>query len=253
MKHTTRLTCILICSAVLLAPSAYAKVLLDFGNNTSYRGASTASPDVNGNYWNSVDSSVYWINLRSADGTYSGINFGFTSVSGTDSYNGPAGDTSASGTPNHLYTNVVIDAVALGDLGIQAAVFDYYVSSTFTLQNLDPASHYHLTFFGSHKYNPTGNDTTWYYVCTSQNYSIATAIASNSLVVGVGAAHNQNTVVTISNIAPQFANSIWIRFQGAAGGNGYLNCMRIDVVPEPVLLLSGMGVLVLLGVRRHRC
>jgi hypothetical protein len=29
--------------------------------------------------------------------------------------------------------------------------------------------------------------------------------------------------------------------------------MSIEEIPEPVLMLSGMGVLVLLGVRRHRC
>jgi len=237
-----------------LASIAHAKVLLDFGNNTSYRGASTSSPDINGNYWNSVDSSVYWTNLRSADGSFSGINFGFTSVAGTDSYNGPAGDTSAQGTPNGLYTNAVINATALGDLGIQSAVFDFYVSSTFTIQNLDPASLYHLTFFGSHKYNPAGNDTTWYYVCRSNDYSIATAVASNSLLVGSGAAHNQDSVATISNVAPQFANSIWIKFQGAAGGNGYLNCMRIEVVPEPaaVLVLPGIFAAVR-AVLRRRC
>ena len=222
---------------LLLVPVAEAKILLDFGNNASYRGHSTANPDVNGNYWNSVDSTVYWPNLLNADGTTSTIGFGFGSASGTDSYNGPAGDTSGQGTPNGLYTNAYVNTVALGDLGIQAAVFDFYVSSTFTIQGLDPGSLYHLTFYGSHMYNT--DNTTVYTVYTSNDY--ATAVASNSLLVGVANIFNADKVVTISNVAPQWANSIWIGFKGSAGGSGYLNAMRIEVVPEPAALALVLG------------
>jgi len=252
MKSQMSLVSLISAAAILLlAPVAQAKVLIDFGNNSSYRCAATANPDTNGNYWNSVWSGAYYSNMLNADGTTGTIGFGFGStVGGVDSYNGPAGATDASGTPNYLYTNAVINAAALGDLGIKSAAFDFYVSSTFTLQNLEPTKTYNLTFFGSHKYN--ANNTTIYYVCSSDNYDIVTAVASASLLVGVNADHNQDRVVTISNVVPQFANSIWIKFQGSAGGAGYLNAMKIDVIPEPMALLGGFGLVLGLVARRLR-
>ncbi len=150
----------------------------------------------------------------------------------------PAGATDASGTPNYLYTNAVIDAAALGDRGIQSAVFDFYVSSTFTLQNLVLTKTCNLSFYGSHKYNT--DNTTVYTVYTSNNYS--TAVASASLLVGVNALHNSNRFVTISNVAPQWANSIWIGFKGSSGNLGYLNAMKIDVMPAPPALPGGPSV-----------
>ena len=251
---TARFLASMLIAATLVLPvaTAHAKILIDFGNNLSYRCHETTNPDVNGNYWNSVWSGAYYSNLLNKDGTSSSIDFGFGStVGGVDSYNGPAGATDGSGTPNYLYTNAVIVASALGDLGIQSAAFDYYVSSTFTIQDLNPTKVYNLTFFGSHKYN--ADNTTIYYVCSSNDYNTATAVASASLLVGLNQFHNSNRVVTVSNVAPQWANSLWIKFQGSGGGNGYLNAMSIEEIPEPVLMLSGMGVLVLLGVRRHRC
>jgi hypothetical protein len=234
----------MLLAVLMLTPAAPAKILIDFGNNISYRCAATVNPDVNGNYWNSVYSGAYYSNLLNADGTASTIDFGFGSAPGVDSYNGPAGDTSGSGTPNTLYVNAVIDTNALGDIGIKTACFDYYVSSTFTIQDLDPAKRYNLTFFGSHKYNPAGNDTTVYYVCSSQDYNTATAVASASLLVGVNALHNSNRVATITNVAPQWANSVWIKFLGISGGNGYLNVMKIEELPSPVNAITNGGVTV---------
>ncbi|MCX7005343.1 MAG: hypothetical protein NTV22_19020, partial [bacterium] len=89
---------------LLLVPVAEAKVLIDFGNDLSYRCHSTANPDVNGNYWNSVWSGAYYSNMINADGTPGTMAFGFGTVGGVDSYNGPAGATDAQGTPNDMYT-----------------------------------------------------------------------------------------------------------------------------------------------------
>lgn len=210
---------------LLLAPAAEAKILIDFGNNVSYRSASTGNPDVNGNYWNSVDSSKYWSNLLNADNSSSLIGFGFSSAPGADSYNGPAGAT----TGSNNVANVVINVTALGDFGVYPAAFDYYVSSTFTIQQLNSAKVYDLTFFGSHKYST--DNTTVYTVYTANDYAMA--VASASLLVGVNDAHNQDKVVTISNVAPQTSNSIWVGFKGSAGNSGYLNAMRInEITPD---------------------
>lgn len=207
-------------------------ILVDLGNNISYRGADTPSPDVNGNYWNSVWSGAYYPSLVDASGAATGIAFGFTTAGGTDYYNGPSG-------PVQDPTATVYNAAALGDLGVNEAVYDFYTSSTFQIQNLDPSKTYDLTFFGSHKYN--NDNTTRYTVYTDDSFT--TPVASADLLVGVDADHNQDTTVTLSGLSPQEFNILYVGFAGANGGDGYLNALRIEqvAVPEPstLLLLAG--------------
>src|ERR1043166_9466350 len=68
-------------------------VLIDFGNSSSFRGASVANPDGKGHYWNSVWSGAYYPGLLGTNGVATSWAFGFESgqVGDTDSYNGPAG------------------------------------------------------------------------------------------------------------------------------------------------------------------
>jgi len=230
-------------AVALVAAASLARaesVLIDFGNGTSFRGATTSNPDPNGNSWNSVDSSVFWPGLIDKTGAPTNINFGFSSASGTDYFNGPSGATQDP-------TATVYDAVALGDLGVNEAVYDYYVNSTFEIQNLDPTKLYHLTFYGSHKFN--NDNVTRYTVYTDD--SLSTVVDSIDLEVGVNGDHNQNTVVTLTNLSPQAFNILYVGFEGASGGNGYLNALRIDVVPEPAsLMLLGVGGLALIRRRR---
>jgi hypothetical protein len=200
------------------------KLLIDFGNNTSFRGTNVVSPDGNGNFWNSVDSTVYWPNLTDANGDPTVVGFGFgTATNGTDSFNGPAGT-------NADPAFAEIDAAALGDLGVPAAVFDYFATATFTIQGLDPSKQYDITFFGSHKF---GTDTaTVYTVYTSNDYSVA--VASTNLNVyepGFPWLHNSNRVATLKNISPQFADSVWIGYIGDRGGSGFLNALMIEESP----------------------
>lgn len=200
-------------------------LLIDFGNDGSYRGTNVISPDGNGNYWNSVNSTQYWANIVDINGATTTIGFGFgTATNGTDSYNGPAGT-------NESPAFVEIDAVALGALGVNEAAFDYYASSTFTIQGLDPAKTYTLTFFGSRKFPQ--NTSTVYTVYTSNDY--LSAVASIPLDVcepGAEWLHNSNRVAVIQNVSPQFANSLWIGYTGDAGGNGYLNALLIEEVAD---------------------
>ena len=63
--------------------------------------------------------------------------------------------------------------------------------------------------------------------------------------------HNRDKVATISNLAPQASNILYVQFTGAGGSLGYLNAMQISVVPEPsafLLLVSGVGLV--FGMRR---
>src|SRR5258706_16261230 len=81
-------------------------ILIDFGNNSSFRGISVANPDVKGHYWNSIQPGLYYSGLIDVSNAATTVNFGFSTAVGTDSYNGPAGDTS---TGLNTVTNTDID------------------------------------------------------------------------------------------------------------------------------------------------
>lgn len=212
-------------------------VLIDFGNDTSYRGTNVVNPDGNGNVWNSVDASQYWPDMRAVNGTTTTVGFGFGSAGNTDYFNGPSGATEDPAA-------VEIDASALGLLGANEAAYDYFASSTFTIQGLDPAKTYTLTFFGSKKY--ADDPTTVYTVYSSNDY--LEVVASAELDVATPAQnwlHNSNQVAQIKNVAPQFANSLWIGYQGSTGGVGYLNALLIEEyvppAPEAMTFLIDFG------------
>jgi hypothetical protein len=203
-------------------PPLSSTILIGFGNNQSYRGINMSSPDIHGNFWNSVSAGALNRPLTNAAGGVTTMGLGFDGAAGTDYYNGPSGATQNPGA-------CAIDAAALGNLGINEAVYHYYVNSPFHIQGLDPTKTYSLTFFGSHKYS--ASDYTIYFICTDASYS--KAVTSTNLYVqspGNPGAHNSNTVATISGISPQNNGTLYIKFQGTNRDStvgGYLNCMQI--------------------------
>ena len=206
-----------------VGPAVANTILIDFGNNLSYRGTNTPSPDAQGHYWNSVWSGAYYPGLTKADGSASSVALGFDGVgaNATDSYNGPAGDTSA-GVPATI-GNCVFDPCALVYLGATNAVYDYYKNPTFQINNLNPARQYSLTFFGSQKY--PDDPVTVYSLCTDATYS--TIITSVTLNVGSGAAHNQSQVAVISGVSPAGGN-FYIKANGqSVSSSGFLECMQL--------------------------
>lgn len=199
-------------------PTPDQTLLVDFGNSNSFGGASVVNPDANGSTWNSVDSGAYYANLVDVSNQTTAIDLGFDATAGTDSYNGPSG---------------VVNTVSLGLLGGDTnAVNDYYVSSRFQIQGLNPFHRYTLTFFGSHKFS--GNTATVYTVYSDAAYTQAVASASlNVEVPGSPWLHNTGQLAVLTNLAPQAADILYVSFAGDAGGDGYLNAMRIDVfIPE---------------------
>jgi hypothetical protein len=236
MNRIVRLAVIVSWAAIPLAPLSArvmvsevppppppgSTVLLDFGDSRSYRGVNTPSPDIRGNFWNSVGAGAFNSPLTNAAGAVTTMSLEFGFSAGTDYYNGPSGATQ---NPSAC----VIDADALGYLGINEAVYDYYVNSTFQIQGLDPKKSYSLTFFGSHKYS--ASDYTTYSICSDASYSrVVTAISLYVHSPGNPGAHNSNKVATIRGISPQNNGILYIRFQGTNSNSdvgGYLNCMQI--------------------------
>jgi hypothetical protein len=223
--RTQKILTVWVCAVFLawglgwIAPAQGATLLFDFGNDSSYRGVSTPSPDGNGNHWNSVWSGAYYPNLTDMNGTATAIDLGFVSAPGTDFYNGPSGDTQDPAA-------VDINAASLGNLGVNEAVYDYYVSSSFKIEGLDTAKTYNLTFFGSHKYST--DDTTVYSVYTDNTFTTVVDSVSLNVEDGSGAGHNRNTVATLNGLSPQAGNTLYIKFLGSGGDNGYLNCLQIE-------------------------
>ena len=249
----------LVASAALAAPAAAQTVLIDFGGDNSFRGVDVPSPDVNGNFWNSISPGPFITDLRDIDNNPTTIDIGFSTPVGTDSFNGPAGATSFPDPTPAEIAATDIDAAALGILGVKEAAIDFAAGPDtadnrvrFELQQLDPMKTYNLTFFGSHKFST--DDATVYSVFTDNTYT--TLVDSGSLnhqTPGSPHLHNRDQVVTLSGIAPQASNILYVQFVGSGGSLGYLNDMSITAVPEPSTLALAAGSLALaVGVRRRR-
>jgi hypothetical protein len=230
-----------------LALSAQAEtVLLDLGNDGTWRAVSVTSPDVNGNHWNSVGH-AYQPNLVDTAGNATSIAYAPVAPYGTDSYNGPAGDTSA-----HPATigNTLINAAALGNLGVIEAAYDFLDHGALEIQGLDNTKTYNLTIYGSHKYDVPGIST--YEIHTDNSFSsvvASTTLAHNDeTITGFEWEHNQDRVATIAGVAPQASDILYLKF------DGYVNAIELEVIPEPgtlgLLGIAGAGMFIARRMRR---
>ena len=222
--------------AVLVGQAGLANaqtVLIDFGSDTSFRGLSVNNPDTNGNHWNSVQPGLLIPDLIDIDNNATTIDLGWDTPVATDSYNGPAGPTDASTLETDvLFTD--IDKEALGNLGgALEAAFDFaagydgneHFPVRFQLQGLNPAATYNLTFFGSHSFSDDA--TTVYTVFTDDTYT--TPVATTSLLVADPFFEpNRDRIATITGVAPQEDDILYIQFVGSTGNGGYLNDMQIE-------------------------
>ena len=217
-------------------------ILVDFGNNSSYRGASVVNPDANGNYWNSVWSGAFNADLIDVTGAGSSVGLGFDAAVGTDFFNGPSG-----AVQNPAACSNVVSALKSNPSGallaVSEAVYDYYVSSKFQLQGLATNRVYRLTFFGSHVFS---DDTaTMYSICTDATYnSVVTSTSLNVQSPTAAWQCNSNQVAVIGNLVPQTNGVIYVKFVGSGGINdGYLNCMMLEsaVLPAPTNLTARLA------------
>jgi hypothetical protein len=234
-------------------------VLIDFGNNIpSFRGIPVPNPDPNGNTWNSLQPGLFYTNLVDTSNSATTIDFGFSTGVGTDSYNGPAGAVSFPAPTPAEIAATDIDAAALGNLGVIEAAFDYANSPSpgsparFEIQQLDPAKTYNLTFYASQKF--AADSATLFSVYSDNTYTtLVGSVSLNHQDPGSPWLHNRDKVATISGLAPQTSNILYVQFQGAGGNTGFLNSMQITAVPEPAtmaLVALAFGLIGCVGRRR---
>lgn len=237
-----------VIAAATLGTAAYGEVVLfDLGKTGNFRSVDTPSPDGNGHYWTSVNNGNYWPNVPDITGAATTIDFGFSALGpgGTvafDSYNGPAG-----ATPNPLTATEIALAeagvtAAIAPLNVGEAVVDFAVGTAvrFEIQGLDPAATYDVSFFGSRKY---ATSTSIYSIYSDDTFT--TLVDSVSLEVNDGLGgnpqnHNDDTLATISGVAPQASNILYVEFDGV------LNAFSVtkNVIPEPAslsLVALGLG------------
>lgn len=258
VDRMTRLAMVLLIGVGAASSGTAQTILVDFGSDISFRGVSVPAPDVNGNYWNSITPGPFIADLRDINNNATTIDIGFDTPVGTDSFNGPAGATSFPDPTPAEIAATDIDAAALGNLGVKEAAIDFAASpggannnTRFQIQGLDPSKTYTLTLFGSHKFSD--NDATVYSVFTDNTYSTLVDSASlNVQTPGMPWLHNRDTVATISNLAPQASNILYVQFVGAQGNLGYLNSFQLTAVPEPASLLLMAGGVGMVAVIRRR-
>ena len=228
----------------LFAASAQTKVLIDFGNDTTYRGVTTP-----GN-WNSV-AYGYAPALVDMTGTPTTIAWAPDALGGVDSFNSIAGPTSNPVTNEEIAAaDAAINKPALGDLGAPQAAMDYYVSNNgattsgrFQLQGLQPGVAYRLTFYGTKQYVGAGNEETRYEVFGQADYTAAlgSGVLATGTVDGTG-----NPGATVSIEVTPAASTVYVQWTGVNDPlKGYLSSMSIEAIPfTPV---AGTAVLIDFG------
>jgi len=237
-----RRACLVCAIAILLGTAGFVSaqtVLVDFGNDTTYRSLSVINPDSNGNYWNSIQPGLLINDLIDIQNNGTSIDIGWNTPVGFDSYNGPAGATGPDDDKQALRDNNLpltdIDSIALGNLGgALEGPFDFIASPggadnrvRFQIQELDPSKKYTLTFFASHKFSI--DTTTVYSVYSDDTYTTLVGTASLDVQDTVQPwMHNRDQLATISDLSPQADNILYVQFVGSNGSLGYLNVMQIE-------------------------
>jgi lysophospholipase L1-like esterase len=201
-------------------------MLIDFGVNDGTNGNITASPDANGSYWNNL------LNRTGVTDTFRLV----------DKQNQSTGVKVKVG-PNFL-TNGLLNgglltpsAALLGEFAVATATQDYFFvqgtgsTSTASLRfsGLDASRRYVFHVFGSRQ---TADETRIsQYKFTGANVSTITQTTTGPGVGAAGYPGNNNTITKSDTLTADAAGGITLELSKIRGSFGYLNLMRVDMVP----------------------
>jgi hypothetical protein len=264
IRYFSQRACLVSAFVLLVGQASFSSaqtLLVDFGNNAPhYRGVPVTNPDPKSHYWNSIQPGLFTTDMVDMQNHPTSIDLGWATPVGTDSFNGPYGDATGGGIDPLVDPDgsaailaqqadqTFIDETALGNLGVKQAAFDYAASppfntvipdpahpgqniatgykTRFTLEGLDPAKTYDLTFFGSHIYTTDAATT---YSAFSDFYCTQLLGTANLNVrdPNVFTTWNDHETVTITGLTPNADHILFIQFVGAGGHDGYLNSLQI--------------------------
>jgi hypothetical protein len=209
-------------------------VLIDFGRHDGgVNGATTPSPDVNGNYWNNFGPSASTVaqnssltNMVTANNTHTTL--GLTVMSATFQVNG---------IQNGALLNP--DQALLGDFAISTATEDYIfvngttASGTLRLSGLNPAIKYKLGMFAS-RATDAGSTRTTRYSVSDMNGTHSVSLQTSGPNAGSPATPygNDDDIVYLDNIMPNNLGQLDLTIAVVNGDFAYLAILQ--VVPEPV-------------------
>ena len=221
-----------------LRSEATKTVLLDIGRSDAdggyYGGRTPASPDSNGNYWNTLDLGKYAGSMKDKTngGTSWGAGFINTNSPWFGWYNGPAGDN------NTNQAAWSINEAALGDLGNKDAAFDFVKGTNIrmTIDELTPGKKYRLNFYCSSKYTE-GDLATTISVYSDNTFASPVKLDEGTVAnrsATDSAAHNADTLLALDDLTPT-KTSLYVNIVGASGGDGVLNALSIQELDTPTV------------------
>lgn len=208
---------------VRLPVTALKTMYIDFGPNDSTNGNTTASPDLNGNYWN---------NLTNTNATAPQTDLVDKVNTGTGAYIKIIAGFSSNGIQNGGLLSP--DAALLGDIAIPTATQDYFhtaASSSLSIRGLDKTKGYVFNLFGSR--NDPGKRVTTY-ALTGATFYNGTLQTSGTDIGGTGYHGNNRTILTSDIIMPDDNGHINLTVTKTEGAFGYLGVMKISQVTPAV-------------------
>lgn len=201
-------------------------VLIDFG------GLAPANP-VGGQYFNQWSPGQNINLVLASDGvTDSGWNMDSTTAGAVNDGISPDFTPTFNGAPAPFNSDTITsDALNLTPAqGIRNVRF----------LNLNPSLFYNISIFGARDAAQTR--ITDYSVIGST--TVSGSLQTSGTGSGTGSTYNNDTVFSVSSMAPNGSGIITIEYSVDTGDFGYLNAMQISVVPEPAtlsfLLLGGV-------------
>lgn len=205
---------------------AVRSVLADFGPNDVTNGNITPSPDVNGNHWNNI------LNQTGVSDTFRLVDKA-----------GQATGIKLKVGPNFLTNGIATggllapSAALLGEYAIATATQDYFFVQgsgatslgTLRISGLDRSKRYVFHLFGSRV--ATTETRVTQYKLTGSSVNTVTLTTTGPNVGANGYAGNNNTLAHSDTLQADASGAISLELSRTTGQFGYLNLMRMDIVP----------------------
>jgi lysophospholipase L1-like esterase len=213
-------------STVHAQTPAVRSLLIDFGVNDGTNGNSTPSPDANGNAWNNIFNNT-------------GVKDTFLLKDKQGQATGVKAKVGANFLTNGIATGGLTapSAALLGEYAIATATQDYFFvqgtgstsAATVRFSGLDKSKRYVFHVFGSRQ--TTAETRTSQYKFTGGNVSTITQTTTGPNVGANGYPGNNNTITQSDTVTADAAGGITFELSKVAGSYGYINLMRLDIVP----------------------